>query len=90
MLSKIAHECGLRVYRGMYAALTLSIHVQASIYIVKQEILLSDVTACFNTLKKAVSELHVTSAGELQMGQASVRSVLGLNLQRANTEKIRS
>lgn len=42
---------------------------------VKQEIFFTDVTVCFNMLKKAVSEMHVASAGELQMGQPSVRSV---------------
>jgi len=42
---------------------------------VKQEIFLTDVTTCFHTLKKAVQEFHTLSnaAGELQMGQPSLR-----------------
>ena len=42
-------------------------------FAVKQEILLTDVTVCFNMIKRAVSEMHTVTEGELQMGQPSVR-----------------
>lgn len=42
---------------------------------VKQEIFYGDVTTCFNTLKKAVQDIHTmtSAAAQLQMGQPSVR-----------------
>ncbi|KAI0961589.1 hypothetical protein AcV7_000653 [Taiwanofungus camphoratus] len=47
----------------------------ARVYKVKQEIFLTDVTTCFNSLKKAVQEFHtLSSSAELQMGQPSLRS----------------
>lgn len=39
---------------------------------VKQEILLTDVTSCFNTLKRAVQDLQTA---DLQMAQPTVRLV---------------
>ncbi|KAI0788425.1 hypothetical protein C8Q75DRAFT_768428 [Abortiporus biennis] len=46
----------------------------ARVYRVKQEIFLSDVTSCFNTLKKAVQDLHTFNTdAQLQMAQPSVR-----------------
>lgn len=42
---------------------------------VKQEIFYSDVTTCFNALKKAVQDLSTMSANaaQLQMGQPAMR-----------------
>ncbi|KZT02692.1 uncharacterized protein LAESUDRAFT_661292 [Laetiporus sulphureus 93-53] len=47
----------------------------ARVYKVKQEMFLTDVTTCYNSLKKAVQELNTLSKGfaELQMGQPSMR-----------------
>jgi hypothetical protein len=47
----------------------------SNLIIVKQEIFLSDVTTCFNSLKKMVQELRsVTSDTQLQMAQPCIRS----------------
>ena len=48
-------------------------------FIVKQEILMSDVQTCFSALKKAVHDFQtmaMTSAAQLQMGQPNARYVL--------------
>ena len=47
----------------------------SSTFTVKQEIFYSDVTVCYNTLKKAVADLYTASLGaaELHAGQASLR-----------------
>lgn len=49
---------------------------------VKQEILLTDVTTCYNTLKKAVQEIHAASSAtaQLQMGHPNVRYVNSHNI----------
>lgn len=41
--------------------------------IVKHEIFLADVTTCFNSLKKAITEINMASSAQLQMGQPSAR-----------------
>ena len=43
--------------------------------IVKQELFLADVTTCFTTLKKAVQEMRMPEAVDLQMAQNSARHV---------------
>ena len=45
--------------------------------LVKHEIFLGDVTACFSSLKKVVQDIHAMSAAaaSLQMGQPTVRHV---------------
>jgi hypothetical protein len=50
--------------------------VKDKVFPVKQEILLSDVTSCFNLLKKAFQELGSKSDEQLQMAQPSARSGL--------------
>ncbi|KAL6309946.1 hypothetical protein BKA93DRAFT_722097 [Sparassis latifolia] len=53
----------------------LALRLSSNLMIVKQEIFLTDVTTCFNSLKKAVQEFNSLSKGatELQMGQPSLR-----------------
>lgn len=50
--------------------------IHSAVLPVKQEILMSDVQTCFNTLKKAVHDLHSMAAAsnaQLQMGQGTMR-----------------
>ncbi|KAI0076094.1 hypothetical protein K474DRAFT_1708496 [Panus rudis PR-1116 ss-1] len=74
----IAELCQLIAEPPEPLALRLSSNLMIGVtrvYKVKQDIFLTDVTACFHTLKKAVQELYDTSvtAEQLQMGQPSAR-----------------
>jgi hypothetical protein len=67
------------VYKGIYAG---GIFIQSLIPIfinvaVKQEIFMSDVTTCFNSLKRVVQEFQSAAHADaqLQMAQPTVRSV---------------
>ncbi|KAJ3551713.1 hypothetical protein NM688_g4549 [Phlebia brevispora] len=77
LTADISQLCGLIAEPEEPLALRLSSNLMVGVvrvYKVKQEILLTDATVCFNTLKKAVSEMHVAgAAGDFQMGQPTVR-----------------
>ncbi|TFY62916.1 hypothetical protein EVJ58_g3564 [Rhodofomes roseus] len=78
LTADIAQLCDLIAEPPEPLALRLSSNLMigvARVYKVKQEIFYSDVTTCYNTLKKAVADLHTASLGaaELQAGQASLR-----------------
>jgi meiotic recombination protein REC8, fungi type len=62
------------VYKGHLTYLTVNVFIDLYIT-VKQEILLTDVTTCFNTLKRAFQDAYVASSAvaQLQMAQPSVR-----------------
>ena len=64
---------GMVIHREIIPSPRLSIHFSA----VKQEMFFSDVTTCFNALKKAVQDITLVSvtAAQLQMGQPSLRYV---------------
>ncbi|KDQ63558.1 hypothetical protein JAAARDRAFT_189121 [Jaapia argillacea MUCL 33604] len=63
-----------RVYKGStHFSSRCHIIIRPTISTVKQEIFLTDVTTCFQSLRKAVLEIQSLSAAQLQMGQPSVR-----------------
>ncbi|KAJ8522580.1 hypothetical protein ONZ45_g871 [Pleurotus djamor] len=45
----------------------------ARVYKVKQEILMTDVTTCFNSLKKMVTEIQVVTDAQIQMAQPALK-----------------
>lgn len=57
---------------------SLVLFVKLSVYSVKQEIFMADVTNCVTLLKKVVQDLHNTGAGDGQLLMANpvARSVL--------------
>ncbi|EJF66721.1 hypothetical protein DICSQDRAFT_151165 [Dichomitus squalens LYAD-421 SS1] len=71
LTADISQLCGLIAQPPEPLALRLS----SNLMVVKQEIFLTDVTSCFNALKKAVQDFATLSAAaaELQMGQPSLR-----------------
>ncbi|KZT65163.1 hypothetical protein DAEQUDRAFT_769100 [Daedalea quercina L-15889] len=78
LTADISQLCGLIAQPPEPLALRLSSNLMigvARVYKVKQEIFYTDVTSCYNTLKKAVTDLYTVSLGpaELQAGQASLR-----------------
>ncbi|KAH9937716.1 Rec8 like protein-domain-containing protein [Fomitopsis serialis] len=74
LTADISQLCGLIAEPPEPLALRLSSNLMIGVAR-QQEIFYSDVTTCYNTLKKAVTELHTASLGaaELQAGQASLR-----------------
>lgn len=64
-----------RVYKGEWAISVFLALRLPTLFPVKQEIFLTDVTTCFNALKKAVQDLTLASVNpaQLQMGQPSLR-----------------
>ncbi|GJE86137.1 Rad21/Rec8 family protein [Phanerochaete sordida] len=86
MTADISELCNLIAEPAEPLALRLSSNLMigvARVYKVKQEILLTDVTSCFNTLKKATHDIYAASsaAAQLQMGQPTVRQALIFRLQ---------
>ncbi|KAI0692763.1 Rec8 like protein-domain-containing protein [Cytidiella melzeri] len=78
MTANISQLCGLIAEPQEPLALRLSSNLMigvARVYKVKQEILLTDVTTCFHTLKRAFQDAHLanSAADQLQMAQPSVR-----------------
>ncbi|KAH9950358.1 Rec8 like protein-domain-containing protein [Amylocystis lapponica] len=78
LTADISQLCDLIAEPNEPLALRLSSNLMigvARVYKVKQEIFYTDVTTCFNSLKKAVQDIHSFAqiAAELQMGQPSVR-----------------
>ncbi|OCH96110.1 hypothetical protein OBBRIDRAFT_718943 [Obba rivulosa] len=78
MTADISQLCDLIAEPSEPLALRLSSNLMigvARVYKVKQEIFYTDVTTCFNSLKKAVQEFNSMTKGaaELQMGQPSLR-----------------
>ncbi|KAG1757590.1 Rec8 like protein-domain-containing protein [Suillus lakei] len=78
LTADISQLCDLIASPSEPLALRLSSNLMvgaARVYKVKQEIFLSDVTTCFNSLKKVVQEFRSMAASEaqLQMAQPSVR-----------------
>ncbi|EPT04358.1 hypothetical protein FOMPIDRAFT_1058151 [Fomitopsis schrenkii] len=78
LTADISQLCGLIAQPPEPLALRLSSNLMmgvARVYKVKQEIFYSDVTICYNTLRKAVTDLYTASLGaaELHAGQASLR-----------------
>ncbi|KAI0052884.1 hypothetical protein FA95DRAFT_1553180 [Auriscalpium vulgare] len=65
----IAQLCDLIIEPAEPLALRLS----SNLMVVKHEIFLGDVTACFAALKKAVQDFSAMSSASLQMGQPTVR-----------------
>lgn len=53
----------------------MAVQPHLTLLLVKQELFLSDVTSCFNSLKRVVQEFRSMAASEahLQMAQPSVR-----------------
>ncbi|KAF8560345.1 hypothetical protein OG21DRAFT_1502649 [Imleria badia] len=79
MTADISQLCRLIATPAEPLALRLSSNLlvgAARVYRVKQEIFMSDVTTCFNTLKRVEHEFRsmTSSEGQLQMAQPSVRS----------------
>ncbi|TFK93458.1 hypothetical protein K466DRAFT_594355 [Polyporus arcularius HHB13444] len=79
LTADISQLCGLIAEPSEPLALRLSSNLMigvARVYKVKEEIFFTDVTTCYNSLKKAVHELSAFSANaaELQMGQPSLRA----------------
>ncbi|KAI0639429.1 Rec8 like protein-domain-containing protein [Trametes polyzona] len=79
LTADISQLCGLIAEPAEPLALRLSSNLMigvARVYKVKQEIFYTDVTTCFNALKKAVQDLSAMSlhAAQLQMGQPTVRA----------------
>ncbi|KAI0724582.1 hypothetical protein C8T65DRAFT_704409 [Cerioporus squamosus] len=72
LTADISQLCGLIAEPSEPLALRLS----SNLMIVKEEIFFTDVTTCYNALKKAVQDLSAFSANaaELQMGQPSLRA----------------
>ncbi|PCH33660.1 hypothetical protein WOLCODRAFT_147744 [Wolfiporia cocos MD-104 SS10] len=76
LTADITQLCDLIAEPSEPLALRLSSNLMigvARVYKVKQEIFHTDVTTCYNSLKKAVQEFHTLSKAELQMGQPSLR-----------------
>ncbi|KAF9229270.1 hypothetical protein BS17DRAFT_771250 [Gyrodon lividus] len=78
MTADISQLCELIATPAEPLALRLSSNLlvgAARVYKVKQEIFMSDVTTCFNSLKRVVQEIRsmTSSEGELQMAQPSVK-----------------
>ncbi|KIJ68466.1 hypothetical protein HYDPIDRAFT_24739 [Hydnomerulius pinastri MD-312] len=78
MTADISQLCELIASPAEPLALRLSSNLMvgaARVYKVKQEIFMSDVTTCFNSLKKVVQEFRsmTTSEAQLQMAQPSVK-----------------
>ncbi|KAG1749976.1 Rec8 like protein-domain-containing protein [Suillus paluster] len=78
LTADISQLCDLIASPSEPLALRLSSNLMvgaARVYKVKQEIFLSDVTTCFNSLKRVVQEFRSMAASEaqLQMAQPSVR-----------------
>jgi hypothetical protein len=65
------------VYKGKGIHYTSNTYDSAKYFLVKHDMFLGDVNACFLSLKKAVRDLHVlsTSSSHLQMGQPMIRYV---------------
>ncbi|KAI0363909.1 hypothetical protein BV20DRAFT_65414 [Pilatotrama ljubarskyi] len=79
LTADISQLCDLIAEPAEPLALRLSSNLMigvARVYKVKQDIFFTDVTTCFNALKKAVQELSTMSANaaQLQMGQPSLRA----------------
>ncbi|KAH9858181.1 Rec8 like protein-domain-containing protein [Lenzites betulinus] len=79
LTADISQLCDLIAEPAEPLALRLSSNLMigvARVYKVKQEIFYSDVTTCFNALKKAVQDLSSMSAtaAQLQMGQPTLRA----------------
>lgn len=78
LTADISQLCDLIASPAEPLALRLSSNLMvgaARVYKVKQELFLSDVTSCFNSLKRVVQEFRSMAASEahLQMAQPSVR-----------------
>lgn len=58
--------------------------------LVKQEILLTDITTCFNMLKRAFQDAYVTSSAnaQLQMAQPTVRYAYMLHFVLSSTHTV--
>ncbi|EIW64648.1 uncharacterized protein TRAVEDRAFT_42055 [Trametes versicolor FP-101664 SS1] len=79
LTADISQLCDLIAEPAEPLALRLSSNLMigvARVYKVKQEIFYTDVTTCFNALKKAVQDLSTmsASAAQLQMGQPAMRA----------------
>ncbi|OSD03409.1 hypothetical protein PYCCODRAFT_1466798 [Trametes coccinea BRFM310] len=79
LTADIAQLCELIVQPAEPLALRLSSNLMigvARVYKVKQELFFTDVTTCYNALKKAVQDLSSMSANaaQLQMGQPTLRA----------------
>lgn len=73
-----SHAPVFSVYRGRVFS---RIRTVVNNWSVKQEIFMSDVTTCFNSLKRVEHEFRsmTSSEGQLQMAQPSVKLVLALH-----------
>ncbi|KDQ30809.1 hypothetical protein PLEOSDRAFT_1111526 [Pleurotus ostreatus PC15] len=79
LTADISQLCDLIMQPAEPLALRLTSNLMvgvARVYKVKQDMFMTDVTTCFNSLKKIVHELHTATDMQLQMAQPTLKSSL--------------